>query len=187
MTAEPLASIEISGSPDTFATDERGTSLAPLPLCVDLDGTLVKSDTLLDGLCVLARARPGSLALLPFWLARGKASLKREITARAPLDAAHPIEGFWMLLEVLRRHKFFHHFLLQRFSLEQSFFLGGFGESKEEMCRFPPLGEGFPRSGRWRKCATYLCRSFGAKLVAHFFCPQCLCKLRCFLASRSFL
>ncbi len=60
-----------------------------LPLCVDLDGTLVKSDTLVDGLCVLARTSPATLLRLPIWLMGGKAALKREVTARAPLDPAY--------------------------------------------------------------------------------------------------
>ncbi len=60
-----------------------------LPLCVDLDGTLVKSDTLADSLCVLARTHPADLLRLPAWLAHGKARLKREVTVRATLDAAH--------------------------------------------------------------------------------------------------
>lgn len=62
---------------------------ATLPLCVDLDGTLVKSDTLLDSLCLLARRHPATLLRVPGWLARGKANLKREITARVPLDVAY--------------------------------------------------------------------------------------------------
>lgn len=61
---------------------------AGLPLCVDMDGSLVKSDTLLDGLCVLARTQPAILLRLPVWLIGGKAAFKREVTARAPLDAA---------------------------------------------------------------------------------------------------
>jgi 4-hydroxybenzoate polyprenyltransferase len=58
------------------------------PLCVDLDGTLVKSDTLFDALCQFVRARPSDLWRLPLWLARGKARLKIEVAKRAPLDAA---------------------------------------------------------------------------------------------------
>lgn len=61
---------------------------AELPLCVDLDGTLVKSDTLLDSLCVLLRKSPLSLLRAPAWIAGGKANLKRELTARTSLDAA---------------------------------------------------------------------------------------------------
>src|SRR5581483_4152909 len=46
---------------DTPASTLR--SLAPL--CVDLDGTLVKSDTLLDSLLVLLRTRPLKALALP--------------------------------------------------------------------------------------------------------------------------
>ena len=58
------------------------------PLCVDLDGSLVKSDTLLDGLWLMIRRHPGQLWRLPLWLARGRAALKIEVAKRAPLDAA---------------------------------------------------------------------------------------------------
>jgi 4-hydroxybenzoate polyprenyltransferase len=56
------------------------------PLCVDLDGTLVKSDTLLDALCQLARTEPWQLLRVPIWLSQGKANLKIEVGQRAPLD-----------------------------------------------------------------------------------------------------
>lgn len=69
-----------------FLTDSANTP--PPPLCVDLDGTLVKSDTLFDGLWLLARRRPFELVRLPFWLARGKAALKIEVARRAQLDIA---------------------------------------------------------------------------------------------------
>jgi 4-hydroxybenzoate polyprenyltransferase len=67
---------------------EIGPEPGQVPLCVDLDGTLVKSDTLVDGICLLARTHPAELFRLPMWLAGGKARLKRELTARAPLDPA---------------------------------------------------------------------------------------------------
>ncbi|HUN86338.1 MAG TPA: UbiA family prenyltransferase [Terracidiphilus sp.] len=56
------------------------------PLCVDLDGTLVKSDTLLEEFCQLARKQPWLLLRVPIWLSRGKANLKIEVGRRAPLD-----------------------------------------------------------------------------------------------------
>lgn len=59
------------------------------PLCVDLDGTLVKSDTLTDSLLVLARTHPLWLLRVPFWLLGGKARLKAEVTARVSLDVRH--------------------------------------------------------------------------------------------------
>jgi 4-hydroxybenzoate polyprenyltransferase/phosphoserine phosphatase len=57
-------------------------------LCVDLDGALVKSDTLFDGICQFARRRPAQLWRLPAWLAAGRARLKAEVARRAPLDIA---------------------------------------------------------------------------------------------------
>lgn len=59
------------------------------PLCVDLDGTLVKSDTLMDSLLVLVRTRPLDVFRVPFWLLRGKAAVKAEIGARVTLDVRH--------------------------------------------------------------------------------------------------
>src|SRR5579884_3256843 len=56
------------------------------PLCVDLDGTLVKSDTLWDSLMLLARTQPLALLQVPRWLARGKAALKAEVGKRVSLD-----------------------------------------------------------------------------------------------------
>lgn len=59
------------------------------PLCVDLDGTLVKSDTLVDSTLALARQHPSLLLRLPSWIAEGKAALKRHITSAVNLDVAH--------------------------------------------------------------------------------------------------
>lgn len=59
------------------------------PLCVDLDGTLVKSDTLADSLLVLVRTRPRLLLALPAQLLRGKAAFKAYVAEHIPLDIAH--------------------------------------------------------------------------------------------------
>ena len=68
-------------------------SLAPevsrRPLCVDLDGTLVKSDTLMDSLLLLLRSRPMEALRFPLWLLRGKAAVKAEVGARVALDVRH--------------------------------------------------------------------------------------------------
>ena len=64
--------------------------LAPgVPLCVDLDGTLVKSDTLVDSVLVLARQKPGEILRIPSWIAQGKAQLKKHVTAAVTLDVEH--------------------------------------------------------------------------------------------------
>ena len=62
---------------------------AQLPLCVDLDGTLVKSDTLVDSLLVMLRTRPAMLLQLPGVLVHGKAAFKKHISASITLDVAH--------------------------------------------------------------------------------------------------
>jgi 4-hydroxybenzoate polyprenyltransferase/phosphoserine phosphatase len=59
------------------------------PLCVDLDGTLVKSDTLVDSLMVLARRNPKALLQAPFWALKGKAHLKSQVAGLVSLDVAH--------------------------------------------------------------------------------------------------
>ena len=59
-----------------------------IPLCVDLDGTLVKTDTLLESVLLLLKKNPLSFALIPYWLLRGKAHLKWQIANRAMPDPA---------------------------------------------------------------------------------------------------
>jgi 4-hydroxybenzoate polyprenyltransferase/phosphoserine phosphatase len=71
------------------SAEELGPELSRPPLCVDLDGTLVKSDTLMDSLMVLARTQPLALLRLPAWLLGGKARVKAEIGARVVLDVRH--------------------------------------------------------------------------------------------------
>jgi 4-hydroxybenzoate polyprenyltransferase len=58
------------------------------PLCVDLDGTLVKSDTLVDSLLVLLRTHPAKLFKLPGRLLHGKAAFKAYVTGSIALDVA---------------------------------------------------------------------------------------------------
>ncbi|HET9087260.1 MAG TPA: UbiA family prenyltransferase [Acidobacteriaceae bacterium] len=67
---------------------EKSSSADALPLCVDLDGTLAKCDTLSDALCLLARSHAAMLFRLPSWLLAGRANLKRNIGLHAPLDVA---------------------------------------------------------------------------------------------------
>jgi 4-hydroxybenzoate polyprenyltransferase len=60
-----------------------------LALCVDLDGTLVKSDTLVDSVLAMARQHPLGLLKVPGWIAKGKAAFKREVTGAVTLDVEH--------------------------------------------------------------------------------------------------
>jgi 4-hydroxybenzoate polyprenyltransferase len=59
------------------------------PLCVDLDGTLIRSNLLLESLLLLLKYNPLYLLLAVGWLLRGgKARLKAELAARVELNAA---------------------------------------------------------------------------------------------------
>jgi len=56
------------------------------PLCVDLDGTLLRSDSLYESVLLLLSRNPFYVLLLPIWWLRGKAALKREVSRRVALD-----------------------------------------------------------------------------------------------------
>src|ERR1700678_4577035 len=72
------------------------------PLCVDLDGTLVKSDTLVGTVGVLARQNPRMVLKFPAWIAEGKASFKRKVSSLAALDVVY-LPYNQELLEYLRQ------------------------------------------------------------------------------------
>jgi len=57
-------------------------------LCVDLDGTLLATDSLHELALALARERPLDLLRLPAWLAGGRAALKARLGERVRLDPA---------------------------------------------------------------------------------------------------
>lgn len=59
-----------------------------VPLAVDLDGTLVRTDTLHENLLALFKQAPWLLLLLPLWVLKGKAFFKAEVARRAALDAS---------------------------------------------------------------------------------------------------
>jgi len=76
-------------SRDAEAVPQPETPIAAsVPLCVDLDGTLVKSDTLVDSLLALLRTRPMLAFQLPGHLRRGKAPFKAFVSKSISLDVA---------------------------------------------------------------------------------------------------
>lgn len=80
---------EMNGNREDRQNVTVPTAIGQLPLCVDLDGTLVKSDTLHDSLLVLARKRPGLLWKLPGKVLQGKAAFKAFVTESVQLDVTH--------------------------------------------------------------------------------------------------
>ena len=61
---------------------------APVPLVVDLDGTLIDGDTLHLSLAVLARKRPWVVPILPLVVFSGRARFKEFVSLRVVLDPA---------------------------------------------------------------------------------------------------
>jgi phosphoserine phosphatase len=57
-----------------------------VPLCVDLDGTLIFGDLALQSLIWLVRANPFYLLLIVRWMLRGRSVLKHEMATRVRLD-----------------------------------------------------------------------------------------------------
>ena len=58
-----------------------------VPLVVDVDGTLLKSDLLYEATLQFVARYPWELWRLPLWLAKGKAHLKAQLAARIDLGA----------------------------------------------------------------------------------------------------
>src|SRR5690606_11779035 len=59
---------------------------AAAPLCVDLDGTLIRTDLLAEAALEFVRRQPGSAWRLPLWALRGRLHLKNQLAARVTLD-----------------------------------------------------------------------------------------------------
>ena len=60
-----------------------------IPLCVDLDGTLVRTDMLIESALMLIKQNFGYLICMLVWLISGKSQLKEEIAKRLTIDASN--------------------------------------------------------------------------------------------------
>lgn len=61
---------------------------AGIPLCVDLDGTLLDGDINVIAVRRLLARKPWMLFVLPFWALRGRPSFKRYLAAQIEIDPA---------------------------------------------------------------------------------------------------
>src|SRR5882724_6228417 len=66
------------------------SSPRPVVLCVDVDGTLLRTDLLFESFLSLVKCRPWLLAAVPFWVLRGRSYLQRQL-ARGTSFANAPI------------------------------------------------------------------------------------------------
>lgn len=60
-----------------------------VPLCVDLDGSLLRTDLLWETLFAALGNKPGVALKIPGWIKSGKATLKENLSREAEVDAAH--------------------------------------------------------------------------------------------------
>ncbi len=72
----------------TARSADRNAVIAQPPMVVDLDGTLVKTDLLIETVITLLKQAPWRILCLPFWLLRGRAYLKQQVAKRVSLDVA---------------------------------------------------------------------------------------------------
>ena len=84
--------------------ETQSIQIDPTPLCIDLDGTLVKLDTLHQAVCLLVRRNPTALLSLPRWIRQGRAFTKNEVAKRIALHAEH-LPYNTPLLDYLRAEK----------------------------------------------------------------------------------
>jgi 4-hydroxybenzoate polyprenyltransferase len=105
---EPAGELQLPSDPDAlshgrsaesplrqdFEQQDASPRIAPVagtasaPLVVDLDGTLLETDLLIESLARLLRQTPLALLALPGWLLKGRANLKSEVARRVELDPA---------------------------------------------------------------------------------------------------
>lgn len=82
MPVHPLSSSALHVKPS------ENLSAASQVIAVDLDGTLVLTDTLHESLLLLVKQAFFSIFLLPLWLMQGKAAFKSKIAERVSLNPA---------------------------------------------------------------------------------------------------
>ena len=82
-TATDIQETDSAANFDALQSTRMGPSLA-----VDLDGTLVKTDLLLESLLLLLKHAPWRILSLPVWLRKGRAYFKEQVARRVSLDAA---------------------------------------------------------------------------------------------------
>lgn len=74
------------------------------PLCVDLDGTLVKTDVFFESVLALLKRNPWAIVALLWWSLRGRSFLKRQVAAQVPL-LVEMLPYRQEVLEFLRRER----------------------------------------------------------------------------------
>ena len=75
-------------TPDHLPARPSDQAVTSFPLVVDLDGTLIKTDSLIESFLALILQNPLYVFVVPLWLLRGRAYLKQQISRRVTLDVS---------------------------------------------------------------------------------------------------
>jgi 4-hydroxybenzoate polyprenyltransferase len=73
---------------DSAAPSRFETSGPLIPLAVDLDGTLILSNSLIESVLILLKRNPLYIFAMPVWLLRSVAHLKKQIARRVAMDVS---------------------------------------------------------------------------------------------------
>jgi hypothetical protein len=74
--------------PNDMSAAPNETQPDPIPLTVDLDGTLIRTDMMWESLKALAKKNPFALLNVLIWWPQGRAHLKQELGRRVRIDPA---------------------------------------------------------------------------------------------------
>jgi 4-hydroxybenzoate polyprenyltransferase len=78
---------------------------AATPLCVDLDGTLIRTDLLFESVLLLLRENFLYIFCLPFWLLAGKATFKRRLSSKVTINPSELPYNEPLLTWILKQRK----------------------------------------------------------------------------------
>ena len=79
--------------PESRKMQDKVSHNSQVPLVVDLDGTLIRTDLLHESVFALLKLNPFYMFLLPLWLLKGKAYMKGQIAAI--LVRVRPLHCSW--------------------------------------------------------------------------------------------
>jgi 4-hydroxybenzoate polyprenyltransferase len=88
IVSDQIAALNTALSSDTSRKTPASPETGLQPLCVDLDGTLIRCDTLIEGVFRVLRDKPSNVIRILRRAFSGIPALKREVARCAPLDPA---------------------------------------------------------------------------------------------------
>lgn len=83
-----VMAVKKNDSDRTPPLEHPANETTAVPLVVDLDGSLLRTDSLLESLLLLVKSNPLFLLMLVVWLLRGKAYFKQRVSFYATLDVS---------------------------------------------------------------------------------------------------